>query len=200
MQYCPNFGSEATLSPLDSFVTWDTAGDVDDFEYMCSGDGKPGGAVVRSDATARFLLGGGVGCELKNNFWAKVWGFDWWGGWREGRLWRRRRLNDIVAGRNQFLVSNYPSLQGPGPDSRLSRSQNITMCCWVAPRPNVFVYTQSRAAFFVQRNETSSWVKMLWSKHYCPVLPFHVYHIITVIKWKKIHTSYLISWAYVPIH
>ena len=66
---------------------------------MCSGGGKPGGDFVRSEDTARFLLGGGGGhCELRNSFWAKVWDLDRGEGWREGRLRRRRRLNDIMAG------------------------------------------------------------------------------------------------------
>ena len=35
---------------------------------MCSGGGKPGGAFVRSEDTARFLGGGGGDCELRNSF------------------------------------------------------------------------------------------------------------------------------------
>lgn len=74
---------------------------------MCLGSERPGGAFVRSVDTARFLVGGGGGCELRNNFWAKVWGLDWLGGWREGRLWRRRRLKDIVTEDNH---TNYSQL------------------------------------------------------------------------------------------
>ena len=150
VQYCPNFGSDATLSPLDSFVTWDTAGDVDDCENMCSGGGKPGGAFVRSADTARFLSGGGEGCELRNNFWAKVWAFDGWGGWRERRPWRRRRLNDIVAISNQLSLSSYPS---PNPKIIHITFNAITRVC-------LFI---SSAAFFPQRNETS-FMSYIWLK------------------------------------